>query len=179
MANSRPGSTDLSKGMSPVTIAPPRSTPLLWQHLQQALFISELKSKRKSSALEEMVSALVTAEVTRHPDGVLDAVRRREALGSTGLGKGIAVPHARSTLVTERAIVVARSPKGIDFESPDGLPSHLFFMIVAPPLERDPVYLNLLAEIVRSVRLAKTRQRLLDATNFAALRRILHEAAHE
>jgi mannitol/fructose-specific phosphotransferase system IIA component (Ntr-type) len=165
--------------MSPVTIAPPRSKPLLWPHLQQDLFISELKSKRKASALEEMVSVLAAAQVTRHPDGVLDAVRRREALGSTALGKGIAVPHARSTLVTGRAIVVARSSKGIEFDAPDGLPSNLLFMIVAPPLERDPVYLNLLAEIVRSVRLAKTRQRLLDATNFVALRRILAEASHE
>jgi len=168
--------------MSPATIASvatSRETPLLWQHLQQALFISELKSKRKASVLEEMVSTLVTAEVTRHPDGVLDAVRRREALGSTALGKGIAIPHTRSTLVNERAIVVARSKKGIDFDSPDGSPTNLFFMIVAPPLERDPVYLNLLADIVRSVRLAKTRQRLLEAANFVALRRILAGAAHE
>jgi PTS system nitrogen regulatory IIA component len=170
--------------MSPATIAPPRitpprTTPLIWQHLQQDLFISELKSRRKSSVLEEMVSALAEAKLTRHPEGVLDAVRRREGLGSTALGKGIAVPHARSTLVTGRAVVVARSTKGVEFESPDGLPSNLIFMIVGPPLERDPVYLNLLADIVRSVRLAKTRQRLLDATQFVALRRILAEASHE
>lgn len=165
--------------MSPATLLQARETPLLRQHLQQGLFISELKSKRKSSVLEEMVAALAAAEVTRHPEGVLDAVRRREALGSTGLGKGIAVPHARSTLVTERAVVVARSRKGVDFDAPDGLPAHLCFMIVAPPLERDPVYLHLIAEIVRSVRLAKTRQRLLDAPDFVALRRILVEAAHE
>jgi mannitol/fructose-specific phosphotransferase system IIA component (Ntr-type) len=165
--------------MSPATLLQSPETPLLWQHLQQGLFISELKSKRKSPALEEMVAALASAEVTRHPEGVLEAVRRREALGSTGLGKGIAVPHARSTLVTERAVVIARSRKGIDFDAPDGLPSHLCFLIVAPPLERDPVYLNLIAEIVRSVRLAKTRQRLLDAPNFVAVRRILAEANHE
>lgn len=164
--------------MSPATLAAPREAPLLAQHLQQALFISELKSKRKSAALEEMVGALVAAGVTRHPEGVLEAIRRRESLGSTGLGKGIAVPHVRSTLVTERAVVMARSSRGVDFDSPDGLPSNLCFMIVAPPLERDPVYLNLVAEIVRSVRLSKTRQRLLDAPDFAAARRIILEAAN-
>ena len=165
--------------MGPATLAQTRETPLLRQHLQQGLFISELKSKRKSAVLEEMVGALAAAGVTRHPEGVLDAVRRREALGSTGLGKGIAVPHARSTLVTERAVVVARSRKGVDFDAPDGLPSRLCFMIVAPPLERDPAYLNLIAEIVRAVRLSKTRQRLLDAPNFTIVRRTLLEAADE
>jgi mannitol/fructose-specific phosphotransferase system IIA component (Ntr-type) len=165
--------------MSPATLLQSRETPLLRQHLQAGLFISELKSKRKSSVLEEMVAALAAAGVTGHPEGVLDAVRRREALGSTGLGKGIAVPHARSTLVTGRAVVVGRSRKGIEFDAPDGQPANLCFMIVAPPLERDPVYLNMIAEIVRSVRLAKTRQRLLDAPDFATVRRILLEATHE
>jgi mannitol/fructose-specific phosphotransferase system IIA component (Ntr-type) len=169
--------------MSPATLAatlaPVRETPLLRHHVQQGLFIPELKSKRKSSILEEMVATLAAAGVTRHPEGVLEAVRRREALGSTSLGKGIAVPHARSTLITERAVVVARSRKGTDFDAPDGQPTHLWFMIVGPPIERDPVYLNLMAEIVRSVRLAKTRQRLLDAPDYVAMRRILVEAAHE
>jgi PTS system nitrogen regulatory IIA component len=165
--------------MGPVTLAQSRETPLLWQYLQQGLFISETKSKRKSSVLEEMVAALAAMKVTGHPEGVLDAVRRREALGSTALPKGVAVPHARSTLVNGRAVVVARSRKGIDFDAPDKSLTHLCFMIVAPPLERDPVYLNMIAEIVRSVRHAKTRQRLLDAPDFVALRRILAEASHE
>lgn len=164
--------------MSPATLSPTVEIPLLRQHLRKALFISELRTKRKSSVLEEMVAVLATADATRHPEGVLDAVRRREALGSTGLGKGIAVPHARSTLITERSMVIARSSKGIDFDSPDGLPTHLCFLIVAPPLERDPVYLNLVAEIVRAVRLAKTRQRLLDAPDFGTVRRTLIEAAN-
>ncbi|HEU4724849.1 MAG TPA: PTS sugar transporter subunit IIA, partial [Candidatus Eisenbacteria bacterium] len=89
--------------MSPATLSPTVETSLLRQHLRKALFISELRSKRKASVLEEMVALLGTSEFTNHPEGVLDAVRRREALGSTGLGKGIAVPHARSTLVIERS----------------------------------------------------------------------------
>ena len=61
----------------------------------------------------------------------------------------------------------------------DARPAHLFFLVVAPPLERDPVYLKLMAEIVRAVRLAKTRQRLLDAPDFKAVRRILIGAIDE
>jgi PTS system nitrogen regulatory IIA component len=129
--------------------------------------------------LDELASALATARVARTPDAIVDALRRREALGSTGIGKGIAVPHVRSTMITERALLVARSAKGVEFDSMDGGPVHLLFLIVAPPLERDTIYLKLVAEIVRSTRLARTRQKLLEATNFAALRDILVEAGDD
>ena len=149
-------------------------------HLRPDLFISDLRSRRKNSVLEELAEALVRARITRAPDAVVDALRRREALGSTGIGKGLAVPHARSTMVTERAVLVARSRKGIDFEAADGEPVHLCFLIVAPPFERDPLYLKLVAEIVRASRLVRTRQRLLEAPNFASLRDLLiQEAVHD
>ncbi|HLQ65647.1 MAG TPA: PTS sugar transporter subunit IIA [Candidatus Limnocylindrales bacterium] len=148
-------------------------------HLRPDLFISELRSRKKSSVLEELAAALHAARVARRHDAVLDALKRREALGSTGIGKGIAVPHARSTLIAERALLIARSAKGVEFDSLDGGPTHLLFLIVAPPLERDPIYLKLVAEIVRSTRLARTRQKLLDAASFAAVREILVEAGRD
>ncbi|HSQ61171.1 MAG TPA: PTS sugar transporter subunit IIA [Acidobacteriota bacterium] len=165
--------------MSPAALSEVRKTPLLAPYLRPALYVSELKSRTKAASIEELVAVLAADKLTRHPEGVLEAVSRREDLGSTGLGKGIALPHARSTLVTQRAVVVARSAKGIDFDAMDGQPAHLFFLVVAPPLERDPVYLKLMAEIVRAVRLAKTRQRLLDAPDFKAVRRILIGAIDE
>jgi PTS system nitrogen regulatory IIA component len=165
--------------MSPASLSEVRKSPLLAPYLRPALYVPELKSRKKAAAIEEMVAVLSAEKLTGHPEGVLEAVRMREELGSTGLGKGIALPHARSTLVTQRAVVVARSAKGIDFDAVDGRPAHLFFLVVAPPLERDPVYLKLMAEIVRAVRLAKTRQRLLDASDFKAVRRILIGAIDE
>jgi mannitol/fructose-specific phosphotransferase system IIA component (Ntr-type) len=89
------------------------------------------------------------------------------------------VPHARSTLIAERAVVVARSRKGIDFEAVDGEPVHLLFLVVAPPMERDPIYLKLLADVVRAVRLSRTRQKLSDAPDFETVREILIHAASE
>lgn len=157
----------------PVSTAAVEPTSVLASHLKPTLFVSELRSKKKDSVLEEMVAALVAAKVTRYPDAVLDVLRRREALGSTAIGKGIAVPHARATMVSERAVLVARSRKGVDFEAVDGKPAHLLFLIVAPPLDRDPIYLKLLAEIVQAVRLSRTRQRLLEAPGFEAVRAIL------
>jgi mannitol/fructose-specific phosphotransferase system IIA component (Ntr-type) len=129
--------------------------------------------------MEELVDALARAGVTRAPEAVRDALLQREALGSTGIGKGIAVPHARSTMVSDRAIVVARSVRGVDFESVDGEAVHICFLIVAPPLERDDVYLQILARIVRAVRLARTRQRLLEAPDFETIRSILVRASDE
>ena len=148
-------------------------------HLRTDLFIPDLRTRKKSSVLEELSDRLVTAKVARSPGAIIDALRRREALGSTGIGKGIAVPHVRSTLVAERALLVARSTKGVEFDSVDGPPVQLCFLIVAPPLERDPLYLRLVAEIVRSVRRVRTRQKLLDAPGFAAFRDILVEAVRD
>lgn len=165
--------------MASVVTAAPVPAPAVGLHLRRDLYIPELRTRKKSSVLEELADALVAAKVVRSTEAIMDALRRREALGSTGIGKGIAVPHARSTLVAERALLVARSDKGIDFESIDGGPVHLCFLIVAPPLEKDPIYLKLVAEIVRATRLARTRQKLIDAPNFAALRGILVEAARD
>ena len=151
----------------------------LGPHLRPQLFIPELKSRRKDAVLGELVNTLAQAGVTRAPEAVLAALRQRESIGSTGLGKGIAFPHARSTVVSERAIVVARSRHGVDFESTDGRPVHLCFLIVAPPLERDAIYLQLLAQLVRGLRLARIRQRLLDAPDFDAVRSILTRASDD
>ena len=100
--------------------------------LRPTHFVSELRSRKKAQALDELAAALATAGVTRSPEIVAELLREREALGSTGVGKGIAVPHARSTLIADRAVLVARSQKGIDFDATDGAPVHLVFLVVAP-----------------------------------------------
>lgn len=147
--------------------------------LRPTHFISELRTRKKAHILDELAAALAAAGGTRSPELVAELLREREALGSTGVGKGIAVPHARSTLIAERAVVVARSRKGIDFEAVDGEPVHLLFLVVAPPMERDPIYLKVLADVVRAVRLSRTRQKLSDATDFETVREILNHAASE
>ena len=147
--------------------------------LRSNLYLPALQARRKSSVLEEMVQALVPAGITRHPEVVLDLLGQREALGSTAIGRGVAVPHARSMVIAERAVLVARSARGVDFEGPDEKPVQLFFLIVAPAMDHDPIYLQLLAEIVRAIRLAKTRQRLLEAPDFQSVQEALIHAAVE
>ena len=150
-----------------------RIETLLELHLRPSLFIPELKNKRKSAVLEEMAAHLAAHRVARRADPVLEVLRQREALGSTGIGKGIAIPHARSTMVAERAVLLARSVKGVEFDSVDGNPVHLCFLIVAPPTEQDPIYLQLLAEIVKAVRLAPARKRILEAQDVDSIRTII------
>ncbi|HET9251672.1 MAG TPA: PTS sugar transporter subunit IIA [Candidatus Eisenbacteria bacterium] len=163
--------------MASATITLPKATTVAEGFFRPALFIPELRTRRKSAVLEELAHALAGGGATQHPEAILALLRQREALGSTGIGKGVAVPHARSTLITERVVLLARSKKGVEFEAVDGTPVHLIFLIVAPPVEPDPVYLKLLAEIVHSVRLARVRQKLLDAPSFEAAKEVLRAAA--
>ena len=166
--------------MLTVSTAERRIETHLEVHLRPTLFIPELRNRKKSAVLEEMVAHLAEQKVARHADALLEVLRQREALGSTGIGKGIAVPHARSTMVAERAVLLARSSKGVDFDASDGNPVHLCFLIVAPPTERDPVYLQMLAEIVRAVRLAPVRKKILEAPDFGAIRAVIAaQLAHE
>ncbi len=166
--------------MPSILIAERKPASNLESLLRPSLFIPELKSKRKSSVLEELVAHLAEQKITKFPEAVLEMLRQREALGSTGLGKGIAIPHGRSTMVPERAVLFARSRKVVDFEATDGNPVHLCFLIVAPPVENDPVYLKLLADIVKVVRLSRARQRLIDAPDFDAVHAaIVAQLAHE
>lgn len=164
--------------MASATIDATKPTTLLESFLRPDLFIPELRSHKKGAVLEEMVEALARAGITRNPEVVLQLLHEREALGSTAIGKGIAVPHGRSVLIGERAVVCARSAEGVDFEAPDGAPVKLLFLLVAPAMERDPIYLKLLAEVVRAVRLSKSRQLLLKAPHFEAMKEaLLHGAA--
>jgi fructose-specific phosphotransferase system IIA component len=173
-----PGQTVAPAVTNPPTSRERPAAPL-GPHIRPELFVSEIQARKKPAIIDELVEMLHRAGVTRYPEAVRQALLQREALGSTGLGKGIAVPHARSTMVSERAIVVARSKRGVDFEAQDGQPVHLCFLIVAPPVEKDEIYLQLLARVVRGIRLARTRQRLLDAPDFEAVRSILVRAADD
>ena len=75
--------------------------------------------------------------------------KRRENLGSTGIGRGIAIPHCRSLVVNKLRVAFGRKPAGIDFKAMDDKPVHFFFLIVAPPLEVSNQYLPVLGKIAQ------------------------------
>jgi fructose-specific phosphotransferase system IIA component len=112
-----------------------------------------LNSENKPAVLRELVQILKDAGKITDFEGVLAAIHKREELGSTGLELGIAVPHAKTDVVQNLTLAIGISPQGIDFNSLDGKPAHLFFLMLAPPNQSGP-HIEALAEIAK---LSKSR----------------------
>lgn len=129
---------------------------MLEKLLREDRVILNLKSKSKDEVLEELVKPLKLPPEKEKI--VLEALKKREAIGSTGIGKGIAIPHTRSLVLDQVYLVVGRSKEGIDFDALDGKPVHLFFLLCAPPQDPGTVYLLTLGKIAHVARkLAKNK----------------------
>ena len=121
-----------------------------------------LEGETKEEVIEELVSLLADTSDVNDADTIFEAVMSREREGSTGLEKGVAIPHAKSDAVKSLSIVVGVSRDGIDFESQDGKPSHLLFLMVAPSSESGP-HVQAIAKIVKMIKLDKFRKKLIEA----------------
>src|ERR687891_2010266 len=107
----------------------------------------ELEGSTKDEILKELIGLLKLDEKS---DGMLfKMLKRRENLGSTGIGRGIAIPHCRSLVVSKLRVAFGRKRQGIDFKAIDEKPVHFFFLIVAPPLEVSNQYLPVLGKIAQ------------------------------
>jgi mannitol/fructose-specific phosphotransferase system IIA component (Ntr-type) len=104
----------------------------------------DLKSKKKADVLKELVVLIKSGE---DAEQIFQRLNEREELGSTGIGKGIAIPHSRSLLVSKLELALGRSTKGIAFDTIDKKPAHLFFLIVAPPQDPGNQYLVTLGRV--------------------------------
>jgi mannitol/fructose-specific phosphotransferase system IIA component (Ntr-type) len=135
----------------------------------------DLRSRTKDAALMELVETLASADEVKNRDKVLDAVRERERIVSTGIGLGVAVPHAKIPEVSEFLLAYGRSREGIDLASIDDRPVHHVVLIVGPP-DRQPRYLQFLASVTLTLKRADLRRQLEAATNAADLHRILASA---
>jgi len=107
----------------------------------------DLQGTSKEEILSELVQLLPLDEKSR---GILiKTLKRRENLGSTGIGKGIAIPHCRSLVVKRLQLAYGRKTQGVDFRSIDDQPVVSFFLIVAPPLEVSNQYLPVLGKVAQ------------------------------
>jgi mannitol/fructose-specific phosphotransferase system IIA component (Ntr-type) len=106
----------------------------------------QLDASTKEEALKEMVDLL---SVNEKSDELFRLLKKRENLGSTGIGKGVAIPHCRSLVVERLRVVYGRKPKGLDFGAVDSKPVHHLFLIVAPPVEISNQYLPVLGKIAQ------------------------------
>jgi mannitol/fructose-specific phosphotransferase system IIA component (Ntr-type) len=107
-----------------------------------------LTARTKPEVIRELAQLLLDAGKLPELQAPLDALLAREALGSTGLEQGIAVPHAKTSTVRTLTVAIGIAPQGIDFQSADGKPSNIFFLLLAPPDQSGP-HIAALAEIAR------------------------------
>jgi mannitol/fructose-specific phosphotransferase system IIA component (Ntr-type) len=143
--------------------------------LDSSLFIPELKLKRKESILQDLVSRAASAGAVRDAMLLRETLLLRERLGSTGIGKGVAVPYARSLAVIEPRLVVARSSRGVPWDAPDGLPVHLLLLVLSPAEHSEEAHLDFISRAVAVARLQRNRQKLIEADGFEAVAAVLKE----
>ena len=138
-----------------------------------------LRAKKKNDVLKELISMIKEGEDA----GLLyETLSKREELGSTGIGKGIAIPHCRSLLIDKLEVTVGWSAKGVDFDSIDKKPAHLFFLIVAPPQDPGNQYLITLGRIAMVCQELTKKKYAFEpksAEEFIQLIRTLEEKIHE
>ncbi len=138
--------------------------------LSKEAISANLESKNKKGIIEELTGLLVKTKEIRNKDNIVKILLQREALGSTGIGNGIAIPHGKSDKVKKLVAALGISKQGVDFESLDGEPVYIFFLLVAPIDSAGP-HLKALARISRllkdksfrnTLKAAKTKEELVE-----------------
>jgi PTS system nitrogen regulatory IIA component len=136
--------------------------------------VLDLASSTKDEVLAEMARALASAETSLAAEPLLEVLRERESLQSTGIGEGVAIPHGKLPGLGRLIASFARSRPGVDFESIDGQPTHLFFLLVVPE-HSGGQHLKALARISRFFRDAAFRKQLLEADQLDEIFRAIEE----
>jgi len=142
--------------------------------LQEKLINLELKGKNKKEIIEELVELVARSSKLKNKKAFLKSILEREKLGSTGIGNGVAIPHAKSKVVRDFVLVFARKDGGIDFGALDGERTYLFFSLASPE-EEVGGHLKILSEIARlikdkfivdSLKGSKTKKDVIRAVSF-------------
>ena len=142
------------------------------EFINQNLIKMNLKSEDKDSVIKEMIEIMGKNEIITDKEEVIKKAMEREAKGTTGVGKGVAIPHVKSNAVKRPAVAFGRSDKGIDYGSMDEKPSHLFFLITVPEESHDE-HLKLLAQLSRNLVHDDFRDSLLEAETAEKVMEIL------
>ncbi len=133
----------------------------------------ELEGNTKDEILKELIDLLGLDDKS---EGMLfKMLKRRENLGSTGIGRGIAIPHCRSLVVSKLRVAFGRKSQGVDFKAIDEKPVYFFFLIVAPPLEVSNQYLPVLGKIAQFSKESDVPERLLKIKEPREFMQLLEE----
>jgi PTS system nitrogen regulatory IIA component len=133
----------------------------------------DLQGTSKDEVLRELIAVLGLDE--KNQLMLFKMLKRRENLGSTGIGRGIAIPHCRALVVQKLRVAFGRKREGLDFQAIDDKPVHFIFLIVAPPLEVSNQYLPVLGKIAQFSKEADVPERLMQLRSPAEFMQLLEE----
>jgi PTS system nitrogen regulatory IIA component len=142
--------------------------------LQHDLIIEELQAADKMGVIREFAGLLKQTGRIRDEEELIRVLLERESLGSTGIGDGVAIPHGKLFIVPEMIVAFGRSSKGVDFESLDSKPVHLFFLLVTPE-DKPGEHLRALARISRILKNPVLRENLRQTSRREELQRLIYE----
>ena len=146
------------------------------EFLPKKAISSDLKGTNKQEVISELLDLLISAgEVEKkHKNKLMEILLAREALGSTAIGQGIGIPHGKSENVSKLIVAFGLSRSGVDFDSLDGEPAYLFFLLLAPQDSAGP-HLKALARISRLLKDKYFRDRLKTARDEATILKIISQ----
>jgi nitrogen PTS system EIIA component len=146
--------------------------------LDQNSILADMASTTKLGVLEELAATLVPGTDGLDLDTVVEVLMERERLGSTGIGDNVAIPHGKLPNLSGLKLAFGRSLKGVNFDSMDGKPSQLFFLLLAP-VNSAGLHLKALAKISRMLMSAAFRESLMLAAQGPDIYQLLKEKDEE
>jgi PTS system nitrogen regulatory IIA component len=144
------------------------------EFIREDLILPELKNTAKQAILEELAEHLAAHHPGVDRAALVKVLVDREKLASTAIGEGVAIPHGKLDAVGRLVACVGRSRAGVDFDSIDGQPTHIFFVLVAPE-NSTGIHLKALARISRLFKDPEFRARLLAAPDAATMFKVIAE----
>lgn len=140
--------------------------------LDKNSIIPDLRSKDKKGVLEELASSISTRTGTATQD-IVNVLLEREQLGSTGIGGGIAIPHGKLADISSIVVGFGLSREGVEFDSLDNRPVHIFFLLITPA-NSTGIHLSVLAQISRLLKQSHFKENLLKAESAEEIEQIIH-----
>ncbi len=142
------------------------------EFLSPQAVVADMQAHTKPEVLRELSAALVRAHPQLEEGKLVEVLREREKLGSTGIGEGVAIPHGKLPGMSQLLATFGVSRGGVDFEAIDGKPTHLFFALVAPENSAG-VHLKALARISRLFKNPRFRAAILEAPTVADIHALI------
>ncbi|MEX5303451.1 fructose-specific PTS transporter subunit EIIC [Kocuria sabuli] len=184
------GGSTAAAAASPAPAAPPapapsgpaagarseeRSTGSVLDYLSEDTVLLDVDGARRDDVVRRLVELGAATGQVRDVDAVVAAALAREGQGTTGVGQGIAIPHAKSAEVAAPLVAFARSTEGVQWESMDGEPVHLVFLIAVPQEQAGDEHLRILATLSRALTRTEFRNSLLEARSRSEVIRVLED----